>query len=193
MDVSLLVCKDCNKTFETKYHYSRHVANKSMCQTKIFVNEHDPKDKLQCKYCLKKYKNQYSFDRHLTNVNGACFQKQMLEQNTYRQTKLEQHLKAIEYKIDTIKTPLKAINAPIQMINQTNQILFVKPGKEKIDHITKDIILQLLDTHSFTTFCTDLMRLVYFNKNVPQNSNWCIAYPKNGKAGVVFNYDTNQF
>jgi hypothetical protein len=34
---------------------------------------------------------------------------------------------------------------------------------------------------------------MYFNKNVPQNNNWMIAYPRNGQAGVAFNYDTNEF
>ena len=34
---------------------------------------------------------------------------------------------------------------------------------------------------------------MYFNRNVPRNCNWAIAYPKNLKAAVVFNDDSNQF
>jgi hypothetical protein len=83
----------------------------------------------------------------------------------------------------------------IEQINNTNVIqpIFTKHGKEYIDHITKDVMLTLLNNNNFTDMASDLMRLMYFNVNVPQNSNWMIAYPKNQKAGVVYNYNTHEF
>ena len=53
-------------------------------------------------------------------------------------------------------------------------------------------MLQLLD-QSWSHMCTELMRSIYFNVNVPRNINWCIAYPKNEEGAVVFNYENNQF
>ena len=37
------------------------------------------------------------------------------------------------------------------------------------------------------------MRLLYFNKEVPENRNWTIVYPKNKNAGVEFNHETLRF
>ena len=49
---------------------------------------------------------------------------------------------------------------------------------------TKDVMLEILNIESFSNMCTELMRLLYFNKEVPENRNWTIVYPKNQNAGV---------
>lgn len=69
---------------------------------------------------------------------------------------------------------------------------FVLPGHEYIGHITKEMILQIFQ-QKFSTVCVDLMNLIYFNKDVPQNSGWSIAYPKNEMAAVVFNHESGEF
>ena len=59
--------------------------------------------------------------------------------------------------------------------------------------ITKDVMLELLNIESFPKMCTELMRLLYFNKEVPENRNWTIVYPKNQNAGVEYNHETKRF
>src|SRR5690606_31147288 len=59
--------------------------------------------------------------------------------------------------------------------------------------ITKEVMLKILDIESFPKMCTELMRLLYFNKEVPENQNWTIVYPKNSNAGVEFNHNSGRF
>jgi len=37
------------------------------------------------------------------------------------------------------------------------------------------------------------MRLLYFNKEVPENQNWAIVYPKNKNAGIEYNHTSGKF
>ena len=54
-------------------------------------------------------------------------------------------------------------------------------------------MLEILNIESFPKMCTELMRLLYFNKEVPENRNWTIVYPKNQNAGVEYNHTTQKF
>ena len=204
----MFVCSRCTKKFKTKFNLNRHMEDRiNPCDDKknnkrartedremekeTHSNYVEPVDKFQglnteiieCEHCKKTFSSQSNLDRHWYNSpNTPCAVVRAMK--------------------ETLKESLKESVVPVLVpstvnINNTNnnivQPMFVKPGKEDIDHITREVLLGLLDSNSFTNMCSDLMRLLYFNRNVPQNNNWMIAYPRNGQAGVAFNYDTNEF
>ena len=46
---------------------------------------------------------------------------------------------------------------------------------------------------TFQDVSRDLMKLMYFNPCVPQNSGWCIIYPKNENAAMVLDPKSRTF
>jgi len=186
----VFMCQVCNSPFTKKRNLERHLnTNCSLIKNKSeFIFESDV---IKCKFCHKIFAKSYRLDRHLKSIQGDCF-------------KLRNHVPTDSI---TINNNQKIINKNYNKTinnqtinNQTfNQIaiqpiiVLAKHGEETISHITKEVMLGLLDTKSFTGMCTELMRLLYFNDEVPENQNWTIVYPKNKKAGLQLNKETNKF
>ena len=77
--------------------------------------------------------------------------------------------------------------------SENGQTVFVKCGNETTKQFNREVLLELLNTKSFISMCTDMAKLLYFNRDSPENCNWCIAYSKSDKAAIVYNFDQNQF
>lgn len=184
----MYACSVCNKTFSTKQRFQSHLNRKNdtcsqflnnflsiegMGQQKTLklsdINYGTIDNDFKCKHCNKTFDRQFFLDRHLNSINTACY---------------------------TMRTTLKRpppMPTSISVKNNLNQVLIVRHGKERIDHITKEVLLSILNQPSFIKMFTDLASVMYFNKVVPENSNWCIVYPNNLQAGVEYNHDTTQF
>lgn len=163
-------CQQCGKCFDKKREMVRHKANKNGC---ISEELEFSKGTIYCKYCQKTFSTHRSLKRHITNPNSVCF----------------------------FKDELKGMIGPNigqlvinnnQTINQTNNqlIQIVPSGKEYIGHITRPRLLELLDTN-FDNVLKELMRLIYFSKEAPQNQRWCIMYPKEEFGSLEYNNETN--
>ena len=173
-------CSRCLKPFDTKFNLNRHTNRKQPCEIPVTKKDDELDEAIICDYCKKVFSSTFNLERHLYNSPTApCAIERALKDKLLP------------------KNPGTVINNSFTTNNLTNnniiQPIFAEHGKESIYHITREIILALLDSHSFSDMCSELMRLLYFNKDIPQNSNWMIAYPKNGKAGVSYNYNSNQF
>ena len=169
------LCLRCLKVFTTRQQLLAHLFKKVPCEPCGIILE----DKsIKCKFCKKEFDRQSNLDKHLNNTKTACFTERT-------------HKESVSQTI--INNITNLTNQKIEQINNIIHPSFAKHGQESIDHITREVLLELLNSDSFTNLCSTLMKLLYFNVNVPQNINWMIAYPKNGKAGVSFNYDTDQF
>ena len=182
--MKMFSCDKCSRWYD-KRSYERHMQNVYECD-----NLSDIKVELfTCKICKKQFNKKANYLRHINNENSRCCAMKQVDEK----------LETMEKKIEKLTNNVINNNTLNQTLNQTvinnikQEALFYEHGKESIDHITREILLELLDNNSFSDVCSDLMKLLYFNINVPKNSNWMIAYPKNGKAGVEFNYDTHQF
>lgn len=171
----MLKCNLCGKSFEYKSHLQIHKDSQSMCgQILPLLNESN----LKCDRCEKTFASKRNLSEHVENKNGKCYKNYMKQQHILKR------LQEIENKINNIKPIINNVNI--------NGSIF-SHGKESIDHITKDDILKLLSYKSFIYMCTDIIKLLYFSRKNPRNSNWTIAYPKDEKAGVSFNYETELF
>ena len=101
----------------------------------------------------------------------------------------ERYEKQTKELIDRLtEKPQTIINNNIQNINNI-KIVIVKRGEERIDHITEEKLLKILD-QDFNSAMRELMRLIYFNKDVPENSHWCVLYPNQEYGALQYNCDT---
>ena len=200
----MFTCDRCLKSFTIKQSYQRHISKAIPCKLKnkseIKLIEDERNDIIddvkgnriesyKCQSCDKVYSRIYELNKHLENANNKCFLLKVLKESGTGPT----------VNIGEINQMVNNQMVSNQINNQTvnnepkKNILFVEHGKERIDHITRQIMLELLNKTNFNDMCCELIKLMYFNKDVPENSNWMIAYPKNPKAGVEYNYSTNQF
>ena len=170
----MLKCDLCNKCFDSKSKFHSHKENQSKCGVILPID----RTEFGCERCGKLFMCKRNLIEHMENKDGKCYKRHI------QQEYVMQRLQDLENKIDSIKPVINNFN-----INGT----FFKPGTESISHITKNDILKLLSYKSFVYMCTDIIKLLYFSRKNPRNSNWTIAYPKDEKAGVSFNYDTERF
>jgi uncharacterized C2H2 Zn-finger protein len=196
---SFLECDKCKKVFTKKYDLTRHV-NKQTCALPNIegILNITIENNTQCPFCSLKFDNSRNMKRHLENPQLKCFH---MSQNEANFERIENMLNPTIINNGTINS--KIVNNKQTINNQQTinniavqpitNIIFAKHGEETISHITKEVMLGVLNIKSFTGMCTELMRLLYFNSEVPENQNWAIVYPKNKNAGVELNPATNRF
>lgn len=187
------ICEQCKKVFIRKDHYDRHKQKKKNCG-KILISTVDKIYK--CEFCSFEFETQKSLILHLADFKAPCFHKQMAESNMNNLSqiidrKLEQ-MKPLKCLPSTKKTKNITNNTKISNVDPTKKLKFRKHGKERIDHITREIVLKLFQ-EKFSLVCVELMKLIYFNEKIPENCMWSIAYPKSETAGVVYDESTCQF
>ena len=177
-------CNICYKTFNKPYDYKRHMEKKCFILDIHKLQTSNIEDTIQCKYCLKKYDKVYNLKRHLNNSKKSCFYMNNMTPTTIINN---------ENKIVNDNRVINNISIDNHSTTIINNVILAKHGEETIAHITKDVMLELLNIESFPKMCTELMRLLYFNKEVPENQNWTIVYPKNKNAGIEFNHTSGKF
>ena len=204
-------CNNCKLAFSTKYTLNRHLikktCNENILNLETISNNTDiikyVNNKIKCEYCNKLFEKKSRLNRHLSTTTGECYKKRNKTSKTHKKNIYNNIINNNQtYNINNNTINNNTINNNT-INNNTNiiqlqpvikeKIILAKHGEETISHITKDIMLEILDIESFPEMCTELMRLLYFNKEVPENRNWTIVYPKNKNAGVEYNHETNRF
>ena len=193
---SKFMCPKCDGDFANKSNLIRHLitcsgTNKDNLQLSIINESNSGKsidtlfeknDCIQCNFCYKTFDKQFYLDRHLLATSGYCYKIRTGKASTMI---INNNNQTYNYNHQQ--------NIAIQPIFNSNHITIAKHGEETISHITKEIMLELLAMESFTKMSTELTRLLYFNDEVPENKNWTIVYPRNKKAALELNNDTNKF
>jgi uncharacterized C2H2 Zn-finger protein len=200
----IIRCKNCNMIFSKTYTLNRHISKKVcqkledelLTQKIVEYNESFNKKIIKCNYCNKLFEKNSKLERHLLSTIGNCYKlrnKKETVSTIINKNRTINNIQNIENQTinNTYNTTVNI--QPINIQPVVNNVIFAKPGEETISHITKEIMLEILNIESFPKMCTELMRLLYFNKEVPENQNWTIVYPKNQNAGVEFNHKTLRF
>jgi hypothetical protein len=119
-----------------------------------------------CEFC---HQNFADVTNHLKNTNTKCAK--LYKSKLYRKNKNSLSSQAI-IGVNKAKTQ----QGPS------------KHGCESIEHFNKEVIKSIFETtqNDFVGFFCRLFELMYFNQNCQQNMNWCICYPYNERAAVVF-------
>ena len=180
-------CDKCKKRFCNKDSLKNHTEK---CTTKVKFEGY-----YNCQSCSKTFSSMSNLNKHIKN--------QHMSVDIIKESNNKPIVNNIINNItnNTTNNTNNTINNTTNNItlkpNLTNIItikpIFVKHGQERIDHITKEFLLKLLDTSSSPRMFVDLMATLYFSEEVPENNNWSLAYPYNAKAAIVFDYETNEF
>ena len=184
------ICEKCKKNFKTKEAYDNHSISK--CDNITLHAQH------QCKSCQKIFSTLSVLNRHIKEKHNslAIVNIEPNNQSSQPNTTTNNIIKnKITNNITNNKTSIKIGKIVNKPINNTINIqpIFVKHGQERVDHITKDFLLKLLDCSSSQRMFVDLMATLYFSEEVPENNNWSLAYPYNDNAAIVFDYEKNEF
>ena len=189
-------CPTCERNFSSKQKLKGHVNKKNKCVSLTDLLNDDEDKPFACENCGKRFSYKHHLKIHTDSVFTKCFLMQMKNQEKTRINIGNIINNNIDKQIIDNKQITNIDNKQITNIDNkqiTNigtivvpQIGFVKTGNERIDHITRDVLLRILNINNFPRVCVEFMKELYFNKKVPENHNWFIAYPKDGKAAIVY-------
>ena len=70
----MYVCSRCDKCFNRKRDYDRHLLRKRKCSKPTFKREENPQN--QCDYCKKTFANPHNLKRHSENTTCLQLKKQ---------------------------------------------------------------------------------------------------------------------
>lgn len=183
-------CERCCRIFTRKYHLERHLNKKTPCKPekndiKKYLSDYDspeepPQLELTCQYCQVTFSRKQRLTSHLENPRLGCFHKKILKEELSRM------------KLTTVVNQTVNHVKNINNVNNVNNVnIYILPqGKERIDHIKEEQLLSILN-QEYSVVIHELMRLIYFNKDVPENNNWGILYPNNEYGALHYNIDTN--
>ena len=187
-------CPRCQKLFKDKFALETHLTQNKICTMNNLLYERKSlfhNNENVCKWCGKLYSKKSSLIIHLDNTESKCYAERKAKiEAKKKEEMIVGELKEIKNSISNIEK--KSLGNNITN-NVSNNVFIVKPGEECIKHITKELMLRLLGNYSFIDFSCELVKLTYFNLKVRKNCGWCIAYPKNGKAGLEFNHEMGGF
>ena len=64
-------------------------------------------------------------------------------------------------------------------------------GNERLDHISDDMMLGVLEHEDFDDSLKNLVGMIYFNPNAPQNYCWCVMDTNAVYGAIEYNHETN--
>ena len=181
-------CDICNSSFARKYNLQRHLL-KGNCNNKINMDsimnnsimpfdidvDKDKNHIIKCSYCKKLFDKKCKLNRHLLSTTGNCYNLRMKTDpniiNKIYKKKIYDTINNNQTNINigTIRNVQPVIKEPLALD---------KHGEETISHITKDVMMEILNIESFPKMCAELMRLLYFNKEVPENKPMKYKYKR---------------
>ncbi len=167
------ICPSCNKIFDQKSHYTRHINRKTPCTELAQVIE-VPNSK-SCNFCKAEFKQLSSLNRHIRE--NRCKVKKDIDEDKERIfSQLVKQVNELKKDNDNLKSIINN-NINNGTINHgtinNNNIKIVAFGKEDISHISDTEWLRILN-RSYKSI-EDLALITHFDNNRPENHNIYIS------------------
>lgn len=113
--MTLYNCTRCNRGFDHKGNFTRHVNRKNPC--KIVKVKGCAVGELYCEYCKKTFANFNSLNRHLDNPKLGCFHKKQQEKQQEEYKKQQELIYRVKYLEEFIKKQNEQMN---KLLNDSN-------------------------------------------------------------------------
>ena len=201
------ICTICNKNFNHKGDYNRHINRKTKCipnsstplKQKNKQNDTSsncsksgtvvPKnEQFSCKYCMRKFKKKYNLKRHQKTckmkINKDYLKEELFELllNNQKKQKEEYDKRIDKLQKDIIKLSMNVKNPTINNYYTQNvqNIQILAYDKTDISHLKDKDYKKVLKRGNFCV--PNLVDAIHFNPNKPENHN---IYIPNMKTGFV--------
>ena len=195
--------KYCNKSFKNKSQLWKHYHQRKTACVSV-----DKLEQIYRKAETNENKVHYFQKKTQKQQEEIDFLKKLLNQNKSKDIEYCKSLQTIEKsltKVDQkLKTQLEQTNklqsvANHNQINQTIGIAYkdllkfglVKMGEERLDHLTKDTVLNILNVDNFSDALKNLTEAIYFHPKAPENMIWCIHDNHAFLGAIEYNFDQN--
>lgn len=180
-------CKKCNKIFTHFGNYNYHIMRIFPCDFKNDQNDSSPtnkiiereqpeiteeeeNDELTCKYCKKRFSRRDVCRRH---ENFNCKNKKIIEkekENKKLKEEIKMNKQTIINNFQTINNYQQNIQNIQQNFNNFNSEVNLNPfGKEDISFLTNGVMKNIFKNPDLGI--AQLIRLIHFNPEIPQNHN----------------------
>jgi len=178
-------CQKCNKIFNYKSHYDRHINKKITCIKNNEIIKIDNNKPLlvydyTCNICNKHFTTKRSLNRHSKNY---CKKNNGIE--------LYQIIEKLQNEVAQLKTHKNDVNIT-NNCNTIHNITINAYGKEDLSHLTDKDYTKLFN--KCNSAIPLLIEMVHFNNEKPENTNMYIsniksqfAYIYNGKNWNLMN------
>lgn len=176
--------KLCNKEFDNRTKYWHHTHRKTLCVPKeIVIDElNDQKGK------IKLYQKENEIFKEQNQIYEEKLKSLSEELELVKENMIFQNQQKIIYEFNDYSNRLSTTtNINNIGIDGLFKIDISKPDEERLDHIPKELYLEILKCKNLNETMTQLARAVYFNPRAPENYRWCI-FDKKAKMGA-FEYD----
>ena len=206
---TIYICSLCNKQFDDKSNYNRHTRkNKTACiskeQCQQIVEENKFKDNKLKYFETKTEKQKRELKEKETEIQRLKdLVSKFSEKEEFIKDSLEQVVdQVIEMKDEVVESSQKFNCTQIE--NQTNinnlnyndnktlfNISISKDKQERLDHITKDMMMGILNQKNYNITLKNLTTTIYFHPLAPQNWRWCVTDFNSPFGAVEYNHETN--
>ena len=188
-------CNVCNTQFDAKGYWN-HIKRKTAC-----VSSKEIIDKLQSKDSRINY-FKVKTKKHLEQLELKENKNQKLqEQIDYLKGLLEHSNEKVQTKLIEMEDKIEIGNAQrgnfftaknqffIDKLNkeENNNLMHIdysKPSEERLDHISMDMMMTILNQKTFDETVCKLFQAIYFHPAAPQNWLWCVN-DKDSKYGAL--------
>lgn len=186
-------CQYCSRQFNDKKNFWKHVnKTKKPCVSKeVFKNIFDEKEKHKSRSNFFENKSLKLTDENneLKNtIHKLITTKQFDNENLKNQWRtITNSLSEVKDKVDetnsisnnkfyTVTNNCIINNNNVDVIEADSYLNLGlrKKGLEKLEHISKDLLMKILDHPEFSDSLKNLVYAVYFNPNATENMTWCV-------------------
>ena len=198
-------CELCKRTFTNKGSYWRHSnRKKTFCLTKERCQEIVEENQVsKCKlsyFEIKTQKQREVIQKKQTEISKLkTLVSKFSDKDLYVKESITNVMENVNELKDTMEESKQkfftAGNQQQLINNQTNnfikndnktlfQVDYSKPSEEKLTHITKEMMLEMLNKDDFNITLNLVTRAIYFHPCAPQNWRWCLT-DMNAKYGAL--------
>lgn len=193
----LYTCEKCNRTFDQKNNYMKHLKRKTPCTQD--TEEPVEYEKPTCNYCKSTFSRIDVLNQHING--GYCKVKRardnQLEQLLNEMIEIKKQLQELKTENNQYKKENNNYKKIIEQqtninnqynIEQTNNYNIIAFGKEEKSFITNEEYKQIIDK-GFKAVETHVQK-IYCNPNKPENQN---IYISNMRDDYILIYDGEQW
>jgi hypothetical protein len=201
MDTKEYVCELCNTQFTNRGTYWAHKNKKKtacISQEKCFeiVDKIQELDKTKqenekLKEMISKLsQNDSKIEQLITKIG---------DDKSYIKESISTLLSSVDKVQETIETNQTA-HQLTQINNTMNNnadnkmcfdIHFTENNKEKLSHISQEMMLKILNHKDFNDTLKHIAKTVFFHPEAPQNWKWCVTDKKAAEGALEYNAESN--